>query len=400
MSYRFLLVVSLVTGMASFCYEIGWLRMLSLVLGASTHAFELMLSSFILGLALGGLWIKRRVERATDPSKLLAVIQVAMGLLALMTLFVYGRTFDWMSVVMNTFTRTESGYTGFNWASHAIASLLMLPATFCAGMTLPVITYAALRAGAGERAIGGVYAANTVGAIAGIVLATHVLMPAFNAKGVIFAGAAMDFGLGLLLFAKMAPPARVRRVAAAAVIGVVAFTFTFLAANVDPLTLTSGVFRYGFSRSSQDEVLYLRDGKTANVSVSRRGSEVSLATNGKFDASINLGYCAGLHRALSVEVRAQSFDGSYHHQYRRNWEHRIDEANRDFERCRRQAPHPVDGLGPPIQDIAQKEEDQHGIHHRNRRSQIGRKSSDQQIDAHMRTIANGGAGTEEHHPDE
>ncbi|MBC8006954.1 MAG: spermidine synthase [Prolixibacteraceae bacterium] len=289
LSYRFLLFASLVTGMASFCYEIGWLRMLSLVLGASTHAFELMLSSFILGLALGGLWIKRRVERATDPRNLLAVIQVAMGLLALATLFVYGSTFDWMSVVMNTFTRTESGYAGFNWASHSIASLLMLPATFCAGMTLPVITFAALRMGAGERAIGGVYAANTIGAIMGIVLATHVLMPAFSAKGVILAGAAMDFGLGLLLFATMAPPARIRRVAAAAVIGVVAFTFTFLAANVDPLKLTSGVFRYGFSRSSQDEVLYLKDGKTANVSVSRKGSEVSLATNGKFDASINMG---------------------------------------------------------------------------------------------------------------
>ncbi|MEO8156478.1 MAG: spermidine synthase [Betaproteobacteria bacterium] len=287
--YRLLLVASLVTGMASFCYEIGWLRMLSLVLGASTHAFELMLSSFILGLALGGLWIRRRIESTADLRNLLAVIQVAMGLLALATLFVYGRTFDWMSVVMNTFARTESGYTGFNWASHAIASLLMLPATFCAGMTLPVITFAALRAGAGERAIGAVYAANTVGAIAGIVLATHVFMPAFNAKGVIFAGAAMDLGLGLLLFATLAPPARVRRTTIAAVIGAVAFAFTYLAANVDPLTITSGVFRYGYARSSQDEVLYLRDGKTANVSVSRRGSEVSLATNGKFDASVNMG---------------------------------------------------------------------------------------------------------------
>ncbi|HEX7953863.1 MAG TPA: hypothetical protein VF523_12415 [Burkholderiales bacterium] len=288
-SYRLLLVASLVTGMASFCYEIGWLRMLSLVLGASTHAFELMLSSFILGLALGGLWIRRRIEKATDLRNMLAVIQVAMGLLALATLFVYGRTFDWMSVVMNTFARTESGYAGFNWASHGIASLLMLPATFCAGMTLPVITFAALRAGAGERAIGAVYAANTAGAIAGIALATHVLMPAFNAKGVIFAGAAMDVGLGLVLFATLAGPARWRRTMAAAAIGVAAFALTYLVANVDPLTVTSGVFRYGFSRSSQDEVLYLRDGKTANVSVSRKGSEVSLATNGKFDASVNMG---------------------------------------------------------------------------------------------------------------
>ena len=37
-----------ITGAASFVYEIAWIRMLSLVLGSSTHAFELMLSAFIL----------------------------------------------------------------------------------------------------------------------------------------------------------------------------------------------------------------------------------------------------------------------------------------------------------------------------------------------------------------
>ncbi len=50
-----LLAVAFLTGLASFIYEISWIRMLSLVLGASTHSFELMLSTFILGLALGGL---------------------------------------------------------------------------------------------------------------------------------------------------------------------------------------------------------------------------------------------------------------------------------------------------------------------------------------------------------
>ncbi|MEO8164255.1 MAG: spermidine synthase [Betaproteobacteria bacterium] len=288
-NYRVLLAASLITGMASFCYEIGWLRMLSLVLGASTHAFELMLSSFILGLALGGWWIKRRIERTADLWNLLGVIQLVMGLLALLTLFVYGRTFDWMSVVMQTFTRTEVGYVGVNWASHAIASALMLPASFCAGMTLPVITFAALRSGLGERAIGGVYAANTVGAITGIVLSIHVLMPMFNAKGVIIAGAAMDFGLGLAIFATMLKGHGLRRAMAGAAVGVVAFSVALVAGNVDPLTVTSGVFRHGFSRSSYDEVLYLRDGKTANVSLTRSGSEISIATNGKVDASVNMG---------------------------------------------------------------------------------------------------------------
>jgi spermidine synthase len=288
-NYRLLLIASLITGMASFCYEIGWLRMLSQVLGASTHAFELMLSSFILGLALGGLWIRRRIERAGNLTNLLALIQLSMGVLALMTLFVYGQTFDWMSVVFNMFTRTETGYAGLNWASHAIASALMLPATFCAGMTLPVITYSALRNGSGERAIGAVYAANTLGAILGIGLATHVLMPAFNAKGVIVAGAAMDFGLGVALFATLRPAVGLRRAVIAGVIGIIVFGWTVVAAKVDPLKQTSGVFRHGYSRSAHDEVLYLRDGKTANVSLSRKGDDISLATNGKVDASVNMG---------------------------------------------------------------------------------------------------------------
>ena len=44
-------------------YELGWIRMLSLVLGSSTHSFELMLSAFIFGLAFGGLYVRRRIEK-------------------------------------------------------------------------------------------------------------------------------------------------------------------------------------------------------------------------------------------------------------------------------------------------------------------------------------------------
>src|SRR5690606_6905078 len=44
-----LLPVAFGTAVASFAYEIGWIRMLSLLLGSATHAFEIMLSAFILG---------------------------------------------------------------------------------------------------------------------------------------------------------------------------------------------------------------------------------------------------------------------------------------------------------------------------------------------------------------
>src|ERR687897_736024 len=59
------------TAVASFIYEIAWIRMLSLVLGSATHSFELMLSAFILGLALGALWIRKRADRLADPVRFL-----------------------------------------------------------------------------------------------------------------------------------------------------------------------------------------------------------------------------------------------------------------------------------------------------------------------------------------
>src|SRR5436190_9026436 len=84
-----LMAVAFLTGLASFIYEIGWIRMLSLVLGTSTHSFELMLATFIAGLAIGGLAIRRRIDRLSEPLRALALVQVAMGLAALATLPLY-----------------------------------------------------------------------------------------------------------------------------------------------------------------------------------------------------------------------------------------------------------------------------------------------------------------------
>jgi predicted membrane-bound spermidine synthase len=129
------LIASLLTGMASFIYEIGWIRMLSLVMGSSTHSFELMLSAFIFGLAFGGLWIKSRFIHIKNPVLYLITIQVVMGLLALLTLPLYGKTFEIMQWLMNNVPKTDTGYLIFNLFGYSIALAVMLPTTFCAGMT-------------------------------------------------------------------------------------------------------------------------------------------------------------------------------------------------------------------------------------------------------------------------
>jgi spermidine synthase len=284
--YRLMLAVSLLTGMASFMYEIGWIRMLSMVLGSSTQAFELMLSAFLFGLAFGGLWIRRRIDAAASPETWLGMIQVAMGACALATLLVYGRTFELMQVLLLSTGRTDGGYAAFNLGSHAIALLVMFPAAFCAGMTLPLITRILLLRGGGERAIGAVYSANTVGAIAGVVVATHLAMPLLGLKGLITLGAALDIGLGLVLLWRHAGG---RLAPAATFLAGVALVGTIAGVELDTLKMASGVYRYGeLLRRGDAEVLLHRDGKTATVNLLRDRGRLAIVTNGKADAMMDV----------------------------------------------------------------------------------------------------------------
>ena len=190
-----LLLCACLTGTASFLYEIGWIRMLSLVLGASTHAFELMLSAFIFGIALGGLWIKGRIDSLKSPLKTLGIIQLVMGVLALLTLIIYGRTFNIMNFIINVLANTIQGYGMFNILSHVISMVIMVPVTICAGMTLPLITYYLVSKGYGEGAIGKTYAANTLGGIIGVIIAIQFVMPLLGVKNVILFGGGIDIVL-------------------------------------------------------------------------------------------------------------------------------------------------------------------------------------------------------------
>ena len=283
--YGLFLVVALLTGAASFIYEIGWIRMLSLVLGSSTHSFELMLSAFILGLACGGYWVRRRIDSIADPMRFLGIVQVAMGLLALATLPLYGQMFELMRAVMNGLAKTDTGYTLFLLSNHGIALAVMFPATFCAGMTLPLITFALL--GHGEKAIGAVYSANTLGSILGVFAAAHIGMPLLGLKGLISAGAALDVALGLVLLWRLAHAPRLR--ASAAVLALACFGAVLAGVHLDSYKMASGVFRRGDLYSERDAtMLFHRDGKTATVSLMDFGTDRSLRTNGKSDGAINM----------------------------------------------------------------------------------------------------------------
>lgn len=286
-----LLALGFATAATSFFYEIGWTRMLSLVLSSATHAFELMLSAFILGLAMGAYWIRARADHLPDPIRTLGIVQWLMGLFALITLPLYLDTFHWTATLLSAVARTDSGYTAFNLARYGLALLVIFPATFCAGITFPLLVHVLRQGPEGERAIGRMYAANALGSIAGVALAGMVLMPLIGLKWLIVTGALLDMALGVaLLLNAGASRAAPRRLAMAALAGwAVVAALAALGPAFDQNLLVSGVYRYGLIPApGSREVLYYADGRTASVSAVRIIStgERFIATNGKSDGAL------------------------------------------------------------------------------------------------------------------
>jgi spermidine synthase len=299
------LAVAMGTGLSSFMYEIGWIRLLSTILGAATHSFEIMLSVFILGLALGGFWVKKRMDKFKRPEMTLAIVQLVMGFAAIATLPAYrlgvlamgGLLSDeWLGWFGDDGSRTEGMWLQFNTLKFLICAMMMLPAAFCAGMTLPLLTHVMLKRGQAEGVVGKVYGFNTLGAITGATLAGLVLMPIVGLKGVLVIGALVDMLLGLLLIRGEIVSGRAASGATKtlrnAAIGTVLAVCAGLLVRVDPMVLTSTVFRNGRTNLPDSyEILSYVDGRTASVTVVKtdvKSGHHVIYTNGKPDASVVL----------------------------------------------------------------------------------------------------------------
>ena len=306
-----LLVVALGTAVASLAYEIAWTRMLSLVLGSATHAFELMLSAFILGMSLGALWLRRRADGFVNPLRSLGWVQVLMGACAIATMPLYLSSFRWTVELMSVLGLTRGGYVWFSFGRYALCLAIMLPATFCTGITLPLITRILLRIDAGEGSIGVVYAANTIGSIIGAAAAGLFLLPIIGVKWLLVVAAGLDMLLGVWVLAEMGGTARarVRRVLGPLLVATACLVGAFHV-QFDRGLLSSGVFRTRrVPTPGAIKVLFYRDGRTATVSGTYAApGTVLLATNGKVDASLDEAWL--LPTLRGGELRPLSSDAS------------------------------------------------------------------------------------------
>lgn len=273
--------IAALTGLTSFIYEIVWIRLLSLLMGSSSHSFDQMLSAFIFGLALGSFFSGRFVKK--DPLKVFAFAQIFMGFFALCTLYFHAPFWAAMNESNQIFNATSPGYFAWSMFKYLLSVFWMVPTSFFAGMTLPLITVILTKAFRSEAPIGRVYGWNTIGSIIGSLLAGIVLIPVFQLKWTLASAALTDVSIGVVLLLIFRKKFRYSPLFYAALF--IALFPVFLM-DFNPHRITSGAFR-AYKSFEPEESIIVRNGKTATISFHESKVHYYVKTNGKADASLS-----------------------------------------------------------------------------------------------------------------
>jgi spermidine synthase len=185
------LILTVLTGFAGLVYEVTWQKYLATLLGSHAEATAAVLGIFLGGLSAGyaafGRLTRRVVERAQtrgETPRLLYVYALVEGGIG-----VYALVFPWIFGLAQQLSLL--GPTGLGGAfafDIGLSALLLGPATFLMGGTIPILTLAL--AGDLDRATrvhAWVYGLNTAGAFAGALAAGFVLIPALGLDSVMLA---------------------------------------------------------------------------------------------------------------------------------------------------------------------------------------------------------------------
>ena len=185
------------SGLTSLAYQTLWTRLLASGTGNSTYVFTMILSLFLIGIALGAIAFNLVRPRIRNTVGLLATTQLIIAVLV-----VVGGI--WIIPGASTGILDVGGSPGalfgnFLWTS----ALVVLPATFVMGLSFPAAS--ALVAGqdneVGSRA-GLILAVNTVGAIVGTFLVPFAVIPLIGSPAALALVAIVNAGLAIVLAAR------------------------------------------------------------------------------------------------------------------------------------------------------------------------------------------------------
>ena len=274
--HRVVYLVIGLSGLTALAAEVIWTRLLALVLGATTYTFSLILAVFLAGLGIGsslGAVVARDSKR---PSIALAWCQIGLCGAIAWAAYVLTQSLPYWPI-----NPSISPNAWYQFQLDLVRCLFaVLPGAILWGASFPLALAAVASRGEDPaRLVGGVYAANTLGAIVGSIGGSLVLMVWVGSQHAqqVLVGVAAFAGLLIL----------VRERASVVGIGVAAMAATLLAFSVHPVPgLLVAFGRFSATQIGQADVIYVGEGWNASVAVSRRDNGVLNYHNaGKVQAS-------------------------------------------------------------------------------------------------------------------
>jgi len=171
---RIILVLFFFSGACGLVYEVVWMRMLTLVFGATAFATSTILASFFSGLALGSFSFGRVIDKGRNPLKLYALLEAGIGVFAFLMPLLFSGLGD---LYVHISRQWDVGFYLLSLVRFCLSFIVLLvPATLMGG-TLPVLLkfFARRRAELGWN-VGALYAVNTFGAVVGTLSAGFFLI--------------------------------------------------------------------------------------------------------------------------------------------------------------------------------------------------------------------------------
>lgn len=291
---RLFFVAFAMSGFVSLLYEIAWTRELALVIGSSVYAFSLILTVYLVGIALGSFMFSKFFAGERIQVAWFAWVELLIAGFAFLTVVLYPKSFLLLLILRRAFPHD---FTSVVFVQLAVCFFLLCLPTLLFGATFPLVAkLCSDRVTNLGRSIGNLYSANTLGCIFGSFFTGFFLLPLLTARRTILLGVLLNVAVGLALILRDSwKRHRAGWLAATAFAVGVIFVWarnTFY----DPYLQDAGVFIYAddFNNPNAlplekqlhtDDLVFYRQGLNANISVRRWENYVGLRTNGKTDAS-------------------------------------------------------------------------------------------------------------------
>jgi len=194
---RLALIAIGVSGFVAMLYEIAWTRLLALALGSSTHAYSLMLATFISGIAAGG-WLIYRWKRQAHTLIAFGLAELALAGTLFVSLWFYDLLPWWFTKLAGLLARGPAAYPVYELMQALVCFGVMFLPAMCLGTTLPLVSRVATaelaRTG---RSVGRVFAVNTLGTVLGAILTGLVFLPQLGLAHTFVLGIALNALVGL-----------------------------------------------------------------------------------------------------------------------------------------------------------------------------------------------------------